>query len=201
MSSLFVISAPSGTGKTSLVKALLQTGIDLSLSISHTTRRPRPNEVDGEDYFFVDREVFIQMLERGEFLESAEVYGNLYGTSRQWIKQALAAGKDVLMEIDCQGAQQVRQVFPQAVSIFILPPSLASLEARLKQRGQDDPATMARRLAAVREEVSHVSKFEYVVINDELEEALKDLCCIIHAERLRCVRQLTQQHALLAQFT
>ncbi|SFM80437.1 guanylate kinase [Nitrosomonas nitrosa] len=201
MSSLFVISAPSGTGKTSLVKALLQTGIDLSLSISHTTRRPRPNEVDGEDYFFVDREVFIQMLGRGEFLESAEVYGNLYGTSWQWIKEALAAGKDVLMEIDCQGAQQVRQVFPQAISIFILPPSLASLEARLKQRGQDDPATMTRRLAAVREEVSQVSKFEYVVINDKLEEALKDLCCIIRAERLRCVRQLTQQHALLAQFT
>src|SRR5690606_5644932 len=108
MSSLFVISAPSRTGKTSLVRALLQTGIDLSLSISHTTRRPRPNEVDGEDYFFVDREVFIQMLGRGEFLESAEVYGNLYGTSWQWIKEALAAGKDVLMEIDCQGAQQVR---------------------------------------------------------------------------------------------
>lgn len=201
MGSLFIVSAPSGTGKTSLVKALLQTGINLNLSISHTTRQPRPNEVNGQDYFFVSRDVFKQMLERGEFLENAEVYGNLYGTSRQWVKKTLASDQDVLMEIDCQGAQQVRQVFPQAVSIFILPPSLASLEARLKQRGQDDPEIIARRLAAAREEVSQVSKFDYVVINDQLDEALKDICCIIRAERLKIAHQLIRQRALVAQFT
>lgn len=200
MSSLFIVSAPSGAGKTSLVKALLETGIDLNLSVSHTTRQPRPSEVDGQDYFFVSRDRFKQMLARGEFLENAEVYGNLYGTSHYWVKETLAAGKDVLMEIDCQGAQQVRQVFPQAVSIFILPPSLASLEARLKQRGQDDPDIIARRLAAAREEVNQVSKFDYVVINNELGEALKDICCIIRAERLRIMRQLIKQRALVAQF-
>lgn len=200
MSSLYIISAPSGTGKTSLIKALLQTNINLSLSVSHTTRQPRPNEINGKDYFFIDREVFKKMMDRGEFLECAEVYGNLYGTSQQWITETLAAGQDVLMEIDCQGAQQVRQVFPQAVSIFILPPSLASLQARLKQRGQDDPEIISRRLQAAREEVSQVGKFDYVVINNELEEALKDICCIIRAERLRIKQQLVKQHALITQF-
>lgn len=200
MSSLFIISAPSGAGKTSLIKGLLQTRIGLSLSISHTTRQPRPNEINGQDYFFVDRVIFNQMLERGEFLESAEVYGNLYGTSQQWVKETMASGQDVLMEIDCQGAQQVRQIFPEAVSVFILPPSLASLEARLRQRGQDDPGTMARRLEAAREEVNQVNKFDYVVINNELDEALKDLCCIIRSERLRIMHQFVKQQTLLAQF-
>lgn len=201
MSSLFIISAPSGAGKTSLIKALLQTNVNLSLSISHTTRQPRANEVNGQDYFFVSREIFQQMLKQGEFLESAEVYGNLYGTSQHWVTETMASGQDVLMEIDCQGAQQVRQAFPQAVSIFILPPSLASLEARLKQRGQDDPEIIARRLKAAREEVSQVSKFDYVVINNELEEALQDICCIIRAERLKIMRQLAKQYALVAQFS
>lgn len=200
MSSLFIISAPSGAGKTSLIKALLQTRIGLSLSISHTTRQPRPNEINGQDYFFVGRDIFNQMLERGEFLESAEVYGNLYGTSQHWVKETMASGQDVLMEIDCQGAQQVRQIFPEAVSIFILPPSLASLETRLRQRGQDDPGIIARRLEAAREEVNQVNKFNYVVINNELDEALKDICCIIRAERLRITRQLATQQVLLAQF-
>ncbi|SFL88646.1 guanylate kinase [Nitrosomonas communis] len=200
MSSLFIISAPSGAGKTSLIKALLKTRMGLSLSISHTTRQPRPNEINGQDYFFIDRDIFNQMLERGEFLESAEVYGNLYGTSYPWVKDTMASGQDVLMEIDCQGAQQVRQIFPEAVSIFILPPSLESLKARLQQRGQDDPGTIARRLKAVREEVSQVNKFDYAVINNELDEALKDICCIIRAERLRMMHQLVKQHVLLAQF-
>jgi guanylate kinase len=200
MSSLFIISAPSGTGKTSLIKALLQSRMGLSLSISHTTRQPRPNEINGQDYFFIDRDIFNQMLKRGEFLESAEVYGNLYGTSHHWVKETIASGQDVLMEIDCQGAQQVRQIFPEAVSIFILPPSLESLKARLQQRGQDDPVAIARRLKAVREELSQVNKFDYAVVNNELDEALKDICCIIRAERLRMMHQLAKQHALLAQF-
>lgn len=200
MSSLFIISAPSGTGKTSLIKALLQSRMGLSLSISHTTRQPRPNEINGQDYFFIDRDIFNQMLKRGEFLESAEVYGNLYGTSHHWVKETIASGQDVLMEIDCQGAQQVRQIFPEAVSIFILPPSLESLKARLQQRGQDDPVAIARRLKAVREEVGQVNKFDYAVVNNELDEALKDICCIVRAERLRMMHQLVKQHALLAQF-
>ncbi|AKH38827.1 MULTISPECIES: guanylate kinase [Nitrosomonas] len=200
MSSLFIISAPSGAGKTSLIKALLQTRMGLSLSISHTTRQPRPNEINGQDYFFIDRDIFNQMLERGEFLESAEVYGNLYGTSHHWVKETMASGQDVLMEIDCQGTQQVRQIFPEAVSIFILPPSLESLKARLQQRGQDDPVAIARRLKAVREEVGQVNKFDYAVVNNELDKALKDICCIIRAERLRMMHQLVKQHTLLAQF-
>ncbi|MBP9100551.1 MAG: guanylate kinase, partial [Nitrosomonas sp.] len=129
---LFIISAPSGAGKTSLVKSLLRSDLNLSLSISHTTRPPRNGEVDGCDYHFVNKETFQQMLLNGEFVESAEVYGNLYGTSQQWINQATASGQDILLEIDCQGAKQIQQIFPQAISIFILPPSADALAARLK---------------------------------------------------------------------
>lgn len=200
MSSLIIISAPSGTGKTSIVSALTESDSQLSLSISHTTRRPRPNEIDGQDYYFVDRGVFQTMLSRGEFLESAEVYGNLYGTSHKWVKESLASGQDVLMEIDFQGAQQVRRIFPQAISIFILPPSYEQLEERLKQRGQDDQKTISRRLASAREEVSHLNEFDYVVVNGNLQEAIKDVSCIIRAERLRIMRQLVNQRTLVAQF-
>lgn len=200
MSSLIIISAPSGTGKTSIVSALTESDSQLSLSISHTTRRPRPNEIDGQDYYFVDRDVFQTMLSRGEFLESAEVYGNLYGTSHKWVKESLASGQDVLMEIDFQGAQQVRKIFPQAISIFILPPSYEKLEERLKQRGQDDQKTISRRLASAREEVSHLNEFDYVVVNGDLQEAIKDVSCIIRAERLRIMRQLVNQRTLVAQF-
>ena len=200
MSSLIIISAPSGTGKTSIVSALTESDSQLSLSISHTTRRPRPNEIDGQDYYFVDRGVFQTMLSRGEFLESAEVYGNLYGTSHKWVKESLALGQDVLMEIDFQGAQQVRKIFPQAISIFILPPSYEQLEERLKQRGQDDQKTISRRLASAREEVSHLNEFDYVVVNGHLQEAIKDVSCIIRAERLRIMRQLVNQRTLVAQF-
>lgn len=200
MSSLIIISAPSGTGKTSIVNALTESDSQLSLSVSHTTRRPRPNEVEGQDYYFVDRDIFQTMVNRGEFLESAEVYGNLYGTSHKWVKESLASGRDILMEIDYQGAQQVRKAFPQAISIFILPPSYAQLEERLKQRGQDDQKTISRRLATVREEVSHLNEFDYVVINNELQEAIKDVNCIIRAERLRIMRQLINQRTLVAQF-
>lgn len=200
MSSLIIISAPSGTGKTSIVSALTESDSQLSLSISHTTRRPRPNEIDGQDYYFVDRDVFQTMLSRGEFLESAEVYGNLYGTSHKWVKESLASGQDVLMEIDFQGAQQVRKIFPQAISIFILPPSYEKLEERLKQRGQDDQKTISRRLASAREEVSHLNEFDYVVVNGDLQEAIKDVSCIIRAERLRIMRQLVNHRTLVAQF-
>ncbi|MEK7792787.1 MAG: guanylate kinase, partial [Pseudomonadota bacterium] len=176
---LFIISAPSGTGKTSLVKALLQADPDLSLSISHTSRPPRAEEINGRDYHFVSEATFRQMLIRGEFLESAEVYGNLYGTSQKWILEAMKSGRDILLEIDCQGAKQVRQIFPQAVGIFILPPSAETLEIRLKKRGQDNIDVIQKRLTAAREEVSHVSEFDYVIINNKLEEALGDLTCIV----------------------
>lgn len=198
---LFIISAPSGTGKTSLVKALLQADPDLSLSISHTSRPPRAEEINGRDYHFVSEATFRQMLIRGEFLESAEVYGNLYGTSQKWILEAMKSGRDILLEIDCQGAKQVRQIFPQAVGIFILPPSAETLEIRLKKRGQDNIDVIRKRLTAAREEVSHVSEFDYVIINNKLEEALGDLTCIVRAEHLRKDRQLTKHCALITQLS
>lgn len=197
--SLFIISAPSGAGKTSLVRALLRTDVELSLSISYTSRPPRPEEMDGRDYHFVSREVFEQMLECGEFLESAEVYGNYYGTSQKWINQAISSGRDILLEIDSQGAQQVRRIFPKAVGVFILPPSLAVLETRLHNRGQDSREVIARRVAAAREEIGHVSEYDYVIINEELDKALGDFCCIVQAERMRMARQLVCYHDLVTQ--
>ncbi|MDQ3186682.1 MAG: guanylate kinase [Pseudomonadota bacterium] len=196
---LFIVSAPSGAGKTSLVKALLQTGIDLSLSVSYTSRRARPEEVDGRDYHFVSREIFEQKLDRDEFLESAEVYGNLYGTSQKWINETIASGRDILLEIDSQGAQQVRRNFPKSVGIFVLPPSLEALETRLRQRGQDSAETITRRLAAAREEIGHMSEYDYVIINDKLNQALQNLACIVQAERLRTTSQLARYHDLITQ--
>ncbi len=196
---LFIISAPSGAGKTSLVKALLQSDRSLSLSISHTTREPRADEINGKDYYFVSKATFQEMLANGEFLESAEVYGNLYGTSQRWIHTAVASGQDILLEIDCQGAQQIRQVFPQSISVFILPPSIDVLATRLKTRAQDDLAVIQKRLAAAREEVGHISEFDYVIINNKLEEALSDLICIITAVRLSKVRQLLKYESLINQ--
>lgn len=196
---LFIVSAPSGAGKTSLVKALLQAGIDLTLSISYTSRPARPEEMDGRDYHFVSREIFEQKLEQGEFLESAELYGNLYGTSQKWINETIESGHDILLEIDSQGAQQVRRNFPQAVGIFVLPPSLAVLETRLRQRGQDSAEAIARRLAAAREEIGHVGEYDYVIINEKLDNALQDLSCVIQAERLRMRSQLVRHHDLITQ--
>jgi guanylate kinase len=196
---LFIISAPSGTGKTSLVKALLKTGIDLHLSISYTSRPARPEEVDGRDYHFVSREIFEQRREQGEFLESAQLYGNFYGTSQKWINETIASGHDILLEIDSQGAQQVRNYFPAAVGIFVLPPSLEVLETRLRSRGQDSREAITRRLAAAREEMGHVSEYDYVIINEKLDRALRDLTCIVHAERLRRPRQLARHHDLVTQ--
>ncbi len=196
---LFIVSAPSGTGKTSLVKALLKTGIDLNLSISYTSRPARAEEVDGRDYHFVSREIFEQRREQGEFLESAQLYGNFYGTSQKWINDSIAAGRDILLEIDSQGAQQVRRTFPRAVGIFILPPSLEALETRLRNRGQDSHEAITRRLAAAREEMGHVNEYDYVIINEELNKALQDLACIVHAERLRMANQLARHHDLVTQ--
>ena len=194
---LFILSAPSGTGKTSLIEALSQTDIDLSLSVSYTSRSMRLGEVEGRDYYFVERKIFEQMLEHGEFLESAEVYGNLYGTSQKWINKAIDSGQDILLEIDTQGAQQVRRVFSNAVSIFVLPPSIKVLETRLRNRNQDCEEAIARRMAAARQEISHVREYDYVIINENLDKALRELVCVVQAERLRMAVQLVRHHDLV----
>ena len=197
---LFILSAPSGTGKTSLTKSLLRKNINLWLSISYTSRLMRPSEVEGHDYFFVERNVFEQMLGDGEFIESAEIYGNLYGTSQKWINEAINSGKDILLEIDGQGARQVRKIFSDVVSIFILPPSLEVLEDRLKNRNQDSKEVIAKRMAAAKEEISHVSEYDYVIINDNIDIALRDLVSVVQSERLRTSAQLARYHDLVIQF-
>ncbi len=197
--SLFIISAPSGAGKTSLVHALLATNPQIDLSVSYTTRKPREGEVDGVAYHFVSRETFIDMTGRGEFLESAEVYGNFYGTSQSWISQENAKDRDILLEIDWQGAAQVRRLFPECISIFILPPSVAALEQRLKGRGTDSAEVIAKRMAAVREDVAHVAEFDYVIINDNLNEALQEFNAVVLAARLRGSRQLARHQTLINQ--
>ena len=194
---LFIVSEPSGGGKTSLVKALLASESDVKLSISHTTRSPRPGEEHGRDYHFVSAAEFERMAREGEFLESAVIYENRYGTSRTWMARELAAGHDVLLEIDWQGAQQVRRVMTSTVSIFILPPSLEVLEQRLRTRSQDHPEAIARRLAAAREEIGHFREFDYVIINKDFNRAALELASIIRAERLRLSRQLARNADLI----
>jgi guanylate kinase len=196
---LFIVSAPSGAGKTSLVKALLASTPEIELSVSYTTRLPRPGEVNGRDYHFVSREAFLQMAEHGDFLESAEVYGNLYGTSQPWIQAQTAKGRHLLLEIDWQGAAQVRRAFPDAISIFILPPSLQVLETRLTGRGQDSAEVIARRMQTARDEMSHVAEFDYVIINDKLDEAVQQLKSIVVAASLRRDRQLALHQNLINQ--
>jgi guanylate kinase len=196
---LFIISAPSGAGKTSLVQRLLVINPGIGLSISYTTRLPRPGEVNGREYHFVSRDEFVQMSERGDFLESAEVYGNLYGTSESWINSQLHEGSDILLEIDWQGAAQVRRLFSEAISIFILPPSIEALHTRLSGRRQDSEEVIAKRMAAAREDISHVSEFDYVIINDKLDEALRQLDAVVIAARQQRKRQMVRHQDLINQ--
>jgi len=195
---LYIVAAPSGAGKSSLVNALLEREPGISLSISHTTRAPRPHDHDGEHYHFVNRGVFERMVADGHFLEHAEVFGNLYGTSRAVVEPLLAQGRDVLLEIDWQGARQVRASHPGCVSVFILPPSRAELERRLRTRASDSAATIARRLADSRGEVAHADEFDYVVVNDDFATALAELRAIVTCQRLRRAPQLARHRALLA---
>ena len=182
---LFVVAAPSGAGKSSLVKALLELDAHLAVSVSHTTRRPRGQEVDGREYQFVDEPTFRAMVDGGAFVEWAEVHGNLYGTSRPAIEQLLAAGDDVVLEIDWQGALQIKRLFPNAVLIFILPPSWDELRLRLERRGEDDAETIEQRMANARVEVSKADQFDFVIINALFETALFDLKAIVHSQRLK----------------
>jgi guanylate kinase len=182
---LHIVSAPSGAGKTSLIEALLKREQDLHLAVSFTTRARRPGEVDGVHYHFVDEDRFRAMLEAGELLESAEVFGNRYGTAEVTVRDQLRAGRDVLLEIDWQGARQVRARFPGAVSVFILPPSAGTLTQRLRGRGQDSDSVIAQRMAKARDEMSHYAEYDYVVVNDDFEQALGDLQAVVRAERLR----------------
>ncbi|HOI50883.1 MAG TPA: guanylate kinase [Azonexus sp.] len=195
---LYIIAAPSGAGKTTLVRMLLEREPAIRLSISHTTRSPRAGEADGREYHFVAVDAFRAMIARDEFLEWAEVHGNFYGTSKQWIADQLAAGRDVLLEIDWQGAQQVRRLFPEAIGVFILPPSLDELTRRLTGRGTDAPDVIERRLAAAEAEMRHVGEFDYVIINDQLEQALDDLRAIVRVPRLQPGRQRLRHPALFA---
>ena len=196
---LFVVAAPSGGGKTSLTRALLEREPAIMLSVSYTTRPPRPGETDGVDYHFVSPERFEELKAAGEFLEHAQVHGNWYATSATWLKRQIKAGQDVLLEIDWQGAAQVRKLIPASVHIFILPPSLASLEERLVRRGQDDKPTIARRLIAAREDMRHCGEFDYVIINQEFASALEDLSAIVRASRLRSSQQRVRYKGLLKQ--
>jgi guanylate kinase len=194
---MLMIVAPSGAGKSSLVDALLQADAGLKLSLSTTTRAPRSGEVDGKNYRFVSKEEFIQEKEQGHFLEWAEVHGHFYGTSKPWIDSQMEAGSDVVLEIDWQGAQQIRKLIPSAQWIFIFPPSINALEERLRKRGQDDEATIARRLAAAHVELLHAHEADYIVVNDSFDQALVDLKHILASSRLRSGPAMARNPALL----
>ncbi|MCU0929828.1 MAG: guanylate kinase [Burkholderiaceae bacterium] len=195
---LFVVAAPSGAGKSSLVKALLELDAHLSVSVSHTTRAPRGQEQDGREYHFVDEATFRGMAGRGEFFEWAQVHGNLYGTSRVELQQRLAAGEDVILEIDWQGALQIKQLFSYAVLIFILPPSWAELRQRLLRRGEDGPDVIETRMANAREEVAQARHFDYVIINGLFETALFDLKTVVHSQRLKYAAQKRNKSQVFA---
>lgn len=194
---LYTISAPSGAGKTTLVKALLESSDNIRVSVSHTTRQPRSGEINGVNYHFVSKDEFSRMLENNLFLEYARVFDNYYGTSQGWLEVQLNAGIDVILEIDWQGAQQVRGLMPDTVSIFILPPSRQALEQRLHYRGKDSDEVIAKRLRGAVEEMSHCGEFDYLVVNDDLNQALRDLQYIVHSQRLRQVAQAVKLDGLL----
>jgi guanylate kinase len=195
---LFAVAAPSGTGKSSLVKALLELDSHLVLSISHTTRKPRGQEQPDREYHFTDEPTFRAMIAAGEFVEWAEVHGNLYGTSRGAIEDRIVGGHDVLLEIDWQGALQIKKLFPNAILIFLLPPSWEELLARLQRRGEDEPQVIARRMAAARIEVSQARHFDFVIINAQFEMALFDLKAIVHSQRLKYASQQRAKPAVFA---
>ncbi|MFM1806975.1 MAG: hypothetical protein RL212_1234 [Pseudomonadota bacterium] len=197
--SMLMVVAPSGAGKSSLVKALLENDPAIQLSISCTTRSPRPGEENGREYNFLSKEEFLKRKDAGDFLEWAEVHGNYYGTSKSWIEAQMQEGKDVLLEIDWQGARQIQKIVPDSIWIFILPPSIQSLEDRLRKRGQDDEATILMRVAAAKEELAHVGEANYLVINDLFEAALFELRQIISASRLRASCQLAKHDRLASE--
>ncbi|MCC2636977.1 MAG: guanylate kinase [Moraxellaceae bacterium] len=195
--SLFIVAAASGTGKTSLVKSLVESVPNLGVSVSHTTRPIRPGELEGVNYHFTDRETFVNRIGEGAFLEHAEVFGNLYGTSKEWVVSQLQQDRDVILEIDWQGAAQVRRLLPEAVGIFILPPSLETLQSRLTGRGQDSPEVIAHRLREAQGDIAHYAEFAYLVVNDDFDAALTDLQAIVRASRLSYRSQSVRQETLL----
>lgn len=195
---LFVVAAPSGAGKTSLVKALVDSMPNLTVSISHTTRSKRPGETEGINYYFVDQAEFQRMIEHKDFLEYATIFENHYGTSKSWVEQTLARGIDVILEIDWQGHQQIKRIFPHAISIFIIPPSLQDLQNRLINRKQDQPEIIKKRLADAHATVSHLHEFDYMVVNDDFDKALHDLQIIVEAGRLLQTRQSAKNVQLIA---
>jgi len=201
LGNLFVIAAPSGAGKTSLTAALLDREPGIRLSVSYTTRPPRSGEREGIHYHFIDPERFNALNAAGEFLEYAQVHGNWYATSATWLKSEVAAGRDVLLEIDWQGAAQVRKLVPASVHVFILPPSLVSLKERLVTRGQDDAATIARRLSVAQDEIRHCEDFDYVIINQDFASAVEDLAAIVRSARLRGGQQRARYRKLIEQLT
>ena len=195
---LFIVTAPSGAGKTSLVNELLNQIKNLLVSVSHTTRPIRPSETNGKDYHFIDERRFLSMLSNGDFLETADVYGYKYGTSSKWVSAELGRGNDVILEIDWQGAIQIKRQFPGACSIFILPPSLEALIDRLHKRQQDDDETIARRMAQAKEVISHVKDADYAVVNDRFDETLNEVSSIIQSRRLKIEAQMVNLANLLA---
>ncbi len=199
MANLFIVAAPSGCGKTSLVKALIKKVDNLCVSVSHTTRSARPGEIDGKNYFFVSKEMFDEISNNNGFIESAQVFDNYYGSAKQTVKDLLQQGQDVILEIDWQGAQQVKKSFKDVIGIFILPPSISALKERLTDRGQDDQSIIDRRMQDAVSEMQHFDEFDYLVINDDFNIALNDLSTIVYSQRLNLAQQTQQHQDLLKQ--